>query len=204
MKKLILTTGALLSLASFANAQHVRLGVKGGLNTSLASLESNSLTNVSNKFGFGAYAGGLAEFSLRKKSDKFKLQLEANYNLTQLKHGYSVAGLDGDSKAMLHSINIPLLAKYFFVPRFSLYAGPTANINLASSYKINDNDANFLTDLKPFQLGGMIGANYYLRKGMFIEARYHAVIPDVFETGGFAPEYGPIHNFQIGLGYKFR
>lgn len=203
MKKLILTCSALLSLTALAQAQHVRIGVKGGLNASSASVEANGMTNVANKFGFGAYAGGLAEFSLKKKSDKFKLQLEANYNLTNIKHSYTISGVENSAKTMLHSINIPLLAKYFFVPRFSMYLGPTANINLANNYKMNDVNYTDITDLKPFQLGGMIGANYYLIKGLFIEARYHAVIPDVYSTGGLAPEYGPIHNFQIGVGFKF-
>lgn len=204
MQKLILTSGLLLSIASMAQAQHVRLGVKGGLNISSATNDQTGLSDVSNKIGFGAYAGGLAEFSLKTRSDKFKLQLEANYNLTQLKHDYSIVGRDYESSTTLHSINIPLLAKYFFIPSFSLYAGPTANLNLSHNYKTNASMIAPTTSLNPFQVGIMAGANYYIRKGLFIEARYHAVLPDVYESNPMVPAYGTIHNFQVGIGYKFK
>lgn len=204
MQKLILTSGLLLSVVSLAQAQHVRLGIKGGLNISSATNDQVGLNNVTNKIGFGAYGGGLAEFSLRTKSDKFKLQLEANYNLTQLKHEYAIVGRDYESTTTLHSISIPLLAKYFFIPSFSLYAGPSANLNLAHNYKTNASVVAPATSLNPFQVGIMAGANYYIRKGLFIEARYHAVLPDVYESNVMSPDYGTIHNFQIGVGYKFR
>lgn len=201
MKKLILSTAAILGIATAADAQFVRYGVKGGLDLSTAPINS-AFNNIENKLSPGVYVGGLAEMSFRSRSDKFKLQVEANYTLSQLKNEYDYRNFDHSAKTTLHTINIPVLAKYFFTPRFSLYAGPTANFNLGSKFS-NTNFTGAKPDANVFQLGAMLGANYYIYKGFFVEARYHAVFPDEYENGN-PIEYGTASNFQVGIGYKFR
>ena len=129
-------------MVSLSNqAQFVRFGVKAGAGISNSSFESLGYNNVSNRIGFNGFAGGLAEFSFKSKSDKFKLQVEANYNFNQLNTEYEYFRDDYNSKFMIHSIQVPILAKYFFTPSFSMYLGPTANFNLAGrhKYEVKDN-----------------------------------------------------------------
>src|SRR5690606_31113147 len=88
MKKFVFTTLALAAISLSTQAQFVRFGVKAGAGISNSSFESLGYNNVSNRIGFNGFAGGLAEFSFKSKSDKFKLQVEANYNFNQLNTEY--------------------------------------------------------------------------------------------------------------------
>lgn len=209
MKKLLFTIAALSGLTVAAQAQSARFGVKAGGMLTTASRNNPGLTNLKNTFTPGAYAGGLVEFSFKSKSDKFKLQLEADYSYMTVKHRYTAINQNVDDMSRVHMLSIPVLAKYFFTPSFSLYAGPSANLKLSSNAKtvgLNGGEINTNTkdDVNMFQFGAMVGANYYIYKGFFVEARYHAIIPDYYKTGApNRPEYGTIHNFQVGVGYKF-
>lgn len=206
MKKLVLTALSLAALSLTTQAQFARFGVKAGAGIANTSLESLGYNNVSNRLGFNGFAGGFAEFSFKSRADKFKLQVEANYNFNQLNTEYEFFKDDYTSKYMVHSIQIPVLAKYFFTPSFSMYLGPTANLNLAgrNKYEVNNTSVanNISDDLENFQIGGQIGANYYIYRGFFVEARYNMIAPEL--TKANVPiQFGPIHNITLGLGYKF-
>lgn len=208
MKKVLLTIAALSGLTVAAEAQYARFGVKAGGMLTTASRNNPGLTNLENKFAPGIYAGGLVEFSFKSRADKFKLQVEADYSYMTVKHRYTAGTLTIDDMSRAHMVSIPVLAKYFFTPSFSLYAGPSANLNLASSAKTTglssgDYTSNTKDDVNMFQFGGMVGVNYYIYKGFFVEARYHALLPDYYKNSAVRAEYGTIHNFQLGVGYKF-
>ncbi len=208
MKKVLLTIAAFSGLTVAANAQYARFGVKAGGMLTTASRTNVGATNLENKLAPGLYAGGLVEFSFKSKSDKFKLQLEADYSYMTIRHDYLDRGNDVDDRARAHMVSVPVLAKYFFTPSFSLYAGPSANLNLSSNAKkavINGSESNSSTndDVNKFQLGAMAGVNYYIYKGFFVEARYHALLPEYYKANPLFPDYGTIHNFQLGVGYKF-
>lgn len=210
MKKSIITLAALASFATAAQAQHVRFGVKAGATGSFSTMSKPIYSNVQDKFGLGAYAGGLAEISFINKSDKFKLQVEALFNLTNLPSDMKRGGFSQSLNMSVQSVSVPVLAKYFFTPRFSLYAGPTANFNLGATSKLDIGGTKSTSDLggelNSFQLGGMVGANYYVWKGLFLEAKFHAVTPDLTtpNTLSITPTYGTINNISLGLGFKFR
>ena len=208
MKKVLLTIAAFSGLTVAANAQYARFGVKAGGMLTTATIKDATIGDLENKLAPGIYAGGLVEFSFKSRADKFKLQVEADYSYMTVKHRFTLNGESLDDRSRAHMVSIPVLAKYFFTPSFSLYAGPSANLNISSSAKTTgDKGANFTSntndDVNMFQFGGMIGANYYIYKGFFVEARYHALLPDYYKAGTVRPEYGTIHNFQLGVGYKF-
>lgn len=203
MKKIILSVAALAAVATTTNAQSVRFGVKGGVNLSNSMVE-DATAGVTSPFGVGAYAGGLAEISFIKPTDKFKGQLEVNYDLYHLKLKL------GDTKTInrIHAISVPLVGKYFITPSFSVFAGPTFNFNLASeAYSRKGDvktDAVATTDnLTPFQVGGVAGLNYYIVKGFFVEARYNYISPRPFDQVA-VNNLGATNNIQVGIGYKFR
>ena len=210
MKKTIITLAALAGFASVSQAQNVRFGVKAGATGSISTMSKPIYSNVQDKFGLGAYAGGLAEISFIKKSDKFKLQVEALFNLTNLQSDMKRGGFNQSLNMGVQSVSVPLLAKYFFTPRFSLYAGPTANFNLGAKSKLDIGGSTTKSDLgselNSFQLGGMVGVNYYVWKGLFVEAKFHAVMPDLTTPDAISitPTYGTINNISLGLGFKFK
>ncbi|RYD99726.1 MAG: PorT family protein [Sphingobacteriales bacterium] len=208
MKKVLLTIAAFSGLTVAANAQYARFGVKAGGMLTTASRTNVGTTNFENKLAPGLYAGGLVEFSFKSKADKFKLQLEADYSYMTIRHDYLDRGNTVDDRSRAHMVSVPVLAKYFFTPDFSLYAGPSANLNLSSNAKtevLNGSEFNRSTndDVNKFQLGAMVGLNYYIYKGFFVEARYHALLPEYYKANNLVPDYGTIHNFQLGVGYKF-
>lgn len=208
MKKVLLTIAAFSGLTVAANAQYARFGVKAGGMLTTASRTNVGATNFENKLAPGLYAGGLVEFSFKSKADKFKLQLEADYSYMTIRHDYMDRGNSVDDRGTAHMASIPVLAKYFFTPSFSLYAGPSANFNLSANAKTTvKNGSEFKSsvndDVNKFQLGAMVGLNYYIYKGFFVEARYHALLPEYYKTAPVLPDYGTIHNFQLGVGYKF-
>jgi len=208
MKKVLLTIAAFSGLTVAANAQYARFGVKAGGMLTTASRNNTGISNLENKFAPGLYAGGLIEFSFKSKADKFKLQVEADYSYMTVRHNFTLSNQNLDDRSRAHMVSIPVLAKYFFTPSFSLYAGPSANLVLSSNGKttgLNTGEYNSNTkdDINMFQFGAMAGVNYYIYKGFFVEARYHALLPDYYKAGTIRPEYGAIHNFQLGVGYKF-
>lgn len=207
MKKIILSVAALAALGTSVNAQSVRFGVKAGANFSSVMLE-NAGGNVKAPFGVGAYAGGLAEFSFKNPGDKFKGQIEANYDFYNLRSKFTTNSPATIGINRVHAISVPVMGKYFITPSFSVFLGPTFNFNLASdanaktgsvtSDKVNTSDA-----LNLFQVGGLAGVNYYIVKGFFVEARYNYIAPQIFENPSKTSDFGAIHNIQVGLGYKF-
>lgn len=207
MKKVLLTIAALSGLTVAAEAQYARFGVKAGGMLTTANRNGTSLLNLENTFAPGLYAGGLVEFSFKSRADKFKLQVEADYSYMTVKHKFTLGNEEVTDMSRAHMVSVPILAKYFFTPSFSLYAGPSANFNLSSSARTKGSNGGDFTsstsdDVNMFQFGAMAGVNYYIYKGFFVEARYHALLPDYYKSGVRA-DYGTIHNFQLGVGYKF-
>ena len=208
MKKIILSVAALTAVATTTtNAQSVRFGVKGGANLSNSMLENKS-SGVTSPFGVGGYAGALLEFSFKTPADKFKLQLEANYDFYNLRTKGKVNNENVVSINRFHSISVPLEAKYFITPSFSVFAGPTFNFNLASNASLKtgstqSDKTETSVFLNPFLVGGVVGANYYIVKGFFVEARYNYIAPKPYDRTFGVNDLGATNNIQIGIGYKF-
>ncbi len=106
MKRIILTMAVVLT-ATFANAQDMQFGVKGGFNSASSDGGGGSAS--------GFFLGGLAEFSV---ADKFVLQPGLNY------HTFSA---DGDSRSAL---SVPVLLKYNVAEKINLLAGPSLYYSL--------------------------------------------------------------------------
>ena len=211
MKNFFFTIALLASCGSFSMAQHMRFGVKVG---AIASKESKSglmQSEVELKFGLGGYVAGFAEISFKSKADKFKLQLEALYCKTNFASTSRYDSTFIQKRTVgVQSICVPIVAKYFVTPRISVFAGPMAIFNLDANVTNRIGNGALKTDfgdeLNTFQMGIMAGANYYVWKGLFLEARYHAVLPNLTrpDYGSFTFYYRTINNVSLGLGFKFK
>lgn len=208
-KSVIVLSSLLLSLGTAASAQtSIRFGLKGGLNLSHATQEVDPVIGAEvkeNGFGPGFYAGGLAELSFPAGS-KFKLQLEALYHMNYINFENSNTGVE--TKHTLGSIQVPLSAKYFIVPDFSLNAGASAVFNTSAIHRHDNGSTTNLKngfDLQPMQVGLHAGATYYIYEGFFVDARYNYYLGNVMESKTpnlYELDYN-VGTFQVGLGYKF-
>ncbi|MBL0014105.1 MAG: PorT family protein [Flavobacterium sp.] len=178
MKKIILSSIALLAFG-FANAQDgASFGVKGGIDMVSAKTEYTgydidfttgaveTYTETATVSTTGFYVGGFAEFGI---ADKFKVQPGINYH-TASKDGYK-----------LDFLSIPVLVEYEIAEKFNLEAGPSLY------YSLNSDDS----DKTRFNLG--VGASYNFTENFFVEPRY-----DIGLTGDTK-----VSHFLIGVGYKF-
>lgn len=201
-------------------AQEVNLGVKAGGNYStLKEIEGGETDHLP-----GFHVGLTAEISL---SPTFSLQPELLYSLEGVKadFNYSIGGatFSLDQKIKLGYINLPVMAKYFVTPAFSLQAGPQAGYlvsarneyesksKLPGEAQVNESGEDDIKDsLKKISLGLNLGLGYNFQNNLFIQARYHMGLSDISdyedEMGeDFEGELEKIKNsgFQVSLGYRF-
>lgn len=211
MKRLVLSIFCLGLFAFSASAQYLRFGIKGAGTFSTAGFPE---VEGAGQLGGGAFLGGLGEISFKKKSDKFKAQVEVLGHYNTLRHEIDEASSPFDQLRLdIYSISVPVLAKYFIKPQFSVFAGPTFNFNIQEDFarRQGSNDWQFASEeevkeiTQPFQIGAAIGLDYYIKKGFFIEARYHPVFQLQADKGSTVlPMPGMIQKVSLGLGYKFK
>ena len=182
MKKIILTAVAVLAFG-FTNAQDMKYGVKGGLNSSSLSGAEGASSIM------GIHLGGFAQF---KVNDKFSVQPELLYSMQGAK-------FDGGGTLNMNYINIPVMAKYAVGEKFNLQAGP--QIGFLMSAKAESVDVKDTT--KSLDFGINFGAGYDLSDKLFLEARYNLGLAQTQKE--LAPGETAVTNavIQISLGYKF-
>lgn len=196
----VLGTTSLLFINDATAQSNVRFGVKGGLNLSHATNEyaiPNGPSINNSYFGPGFYGGGLMEVSFPRGS-KVKLQAEALFNY------HSLLNKDNDVNYRLGAVSIPVMVKYFPVPDFGLMLGGVANINvLGKAYSESLDRVTDIDNLTSFQPGILFGANYYIKKGFFVDARYTYNFGNIvdYTNDNYKFNYGTI---SLGIGYKFR
>jgi len=181
MKKIILSALAVCAFTC-ANAQDMKFGVKGGLNSSTLSGAEGA------KSIMGIHLGAFAEF---KVSDKFSVQPELLYSMQGAKNDMVTFNFN--------YINIPVMAKYAVAEKFNLQAGP--QIGFLMSAKYDSVDVKETT--KSLDFGVNFGAGYDLSENLFLEARYNLGLAQTqkeLTTGETAIKNAVL---QLSVGYKF-
>ena len=204
--KNILSIAALVAISFSANAQqNFTIGPKAGVNFS-------TLSDVpKGKMLPGFYVGAFAELKL---SDKFSFQPELVYSSQGAKNIYSetVASVSvhHHNHDKLEYINLPLLAKYYFIKGFSVELGPQFGLLLKATNKdeITTNgvevkeDTDFKKEVNTFDFGIGAGLAYDLPNGFFVNARYNLGLTNVGKSNQY---YDGSKNrvTQLGVGFKF-
>lgn len=209
MRKFLAVAAVLFISGSVYSQTTVRFGVKAGGNLSFSKITVRNVS-VSSDTKLGFFAGGLLEVSPGYAENKFKVQLEALYNEGNIE--YRLPGTDGlRDKVRLNQIALPLLAKYFICPQFSVNLGPTFNLNLGGNEAVGNDSLGTVQqqdldgdDLNTFQIGLAAGATYYVYKGLFIDARYNPVFGQLNKKSADDMNGKLKLSFiQVGIGYKF-
>lgn len=202
MRKLMIAAIAVVGISATGLAQQqVKFGPKAGVN--LANLSGMDDTDM--KIGF--HVGAVAEI---KFNDKFSLQPELLYSAQGTKIDMSmdipmIGKLEFESKTNLDYINIPIMAKYYFVEGFSVEAGPQFGFLVKAEGQAKYDGETETEDIKDgfnsIDVGVGIGLAYDLPMGLFVNARYNLGLTDIVKDNpGDAVKNNVI---QIGVGFKF-
>ncbi|MDR6762771.1 opacity protein-like surface antigen [Flavobacterium sp. 2755] len=207
MKKVILSAIAVMAFG-MTNAQDVKFGLKGGLNASNFSGDTEGL-DFKSRFGFNV--GGFAEI---KFSEKFAIQPEVLYSTQGAKvdnFGLEIDGLGfftGDASFNFAYINVPVMFKYFAAEKFSLEAGPQIGFLVSAELKTKvDGYGSSTQDIKDnfesIDFGLNLGAGYDFTENFFVGARYNLGLANIAKTE--EGDDSKLHNgvFSLSAGYKF-
>lgn len=195
MKKVIIAAIAVVGFSVTGLAQQqVKFGPKAGVN--LATLSGDDDAEM--KIGF--HVGAVAEI---KFNDKFSLQPEVLYSAQGAQSKENT-----DIKTNNDYINIPIMAKYYFVEGFSLELGPQVGFLMKAEAKGENGSLDTKDFYKSVDFGVGVGLAYDLPQGFFVNARYNlglSKINEDFDAGPITIETEDIKNnvIQIGIGYKF-
>lgn len=192
MKKIILSVLAVMAFG-FTNAQSTRFGVKGGLN--LSTFVGGDVENAKSLVGF--HVGGFAEI---KVVDKFFIQPELLYSA----QGTKIDGVLGDDyDVKLNYLNIPVLAKYYIVDKFSVEAGPQLGVLLSA--KLEGDDVK--KETRSVDFGFNVGAGYNFTDNLSIGLRYTIGLSPISDKDiNDEDQYidsAKNSNLALSLAYKF-
>lgn len=193
MKKIILSAIAIMAFA-FSNAQSTRFGIKGGLN--ISNVVGGDVENTNSLIGF--HVGGLAEIHV---VEKFFIQPELLFSA----QGTKVDGPFGSSADLkLNYLNIPVLAKYYFIEnKFSVEAGPQLGVLLSA--KAEGEDIKDLT--RSVDFGFNLGAGYNFTDNLSAGIRYtiglSPLTDDDIDNADDYYDSAKNSNLAIYLAYKF-
>ncbi|SRR5690606_26995400 len=201
MKKITLTLLGLVAFSTSALAQQeVKFGPKAGVNfANLSGADDSEM-----KTGF--HVGAVAEI---KFNDKFSIQPEVVYSTQGAKFSQTLP-IIGEVESTIKNdyINVPIMAKYYFIEGFSVELGPQIGFLMKSEAESGDNTIDTKDAYKSIDFGLGVGLAYDLPMGLFVGARYNLGLSKVNEdvsVGDISVETDDIKNgvIQVGVGYKF-
>lgn len=207
MKKIILAAIAIFTIG-FANAQKAEFGVKGGLNASIFSGDTEGV-DFKSRTGFNVGA-----FVAIKISDKITLQPELIYSSqgAEAKNVEAVVEAvlyNGDVKFNLSYLNIPVMFKYYVAEKFNLEVGPQIGFltSAETSTTLDGFSQSFEQDAKDYfesvDFGFNLGAGYDFTKKFSAGIRYNLGVANVVKTASGDDSKTQNSVFSLSIGYKF-
>jgi hypothetical protein len=197
MKRTIIVLAALFMTIPGIKAQEFRLGVSGGIDAARMTISGATGGPLKTKSGLTGGILGEAKFS-----SLFGLQLEVNYS----SQGTGIVAEDGEQTASLNLeyLTIPVLAKLYGKPNFSVFAGPQIGILLkGEQQQSNQEDSDLKELLKSTDFAAVIGSEYRFGNGIFINGRYHFglsnIVDSEIETTRLKNRY-----FSVRIGYSVK
>lgn len=216
-----LAIALLLSVSAFMNAQNsqenintnskpvsdskISFGVKGGYSLSSMKFFDDPLDSKSY-----FYAGVVAEQPI---TSKFSVQAESLYTQIGGKQHFPVIDFTGSGIVekgsiefdyQLTQIQIPVSAKYYFIPNLSASVGMNFGINVSEKVKtdqvVNGSTSHDYENVKTLNLFPFLGAEYKITESIFVDARYNFNFIQV-NKGDFTTKIGFL---QAGVGYRFK
>jgi hypothetical protein len=180
--KTLLFAVIITALSNTGSAQ--KIGVKAGAN--LATLSGGNDSSIGSRTGF--YVGAFKE--MRLIPELLFLQPEVQYS----SQGFSSDDITGEKvDYAINYVNIPIVAKVYFLKLFSIEAGPQFG------FKVGDNFEGTASDnIQTFDLAGVFGLNLNFPMGLSINTRYVMGFSEVIKDTNQKTSV-----FQVGAAFKF-
>jgi hypothetical protein len=180
MKIFITSLFSFLLFVGVANAQHVNIGVKGGLNA--YSIANGSVFDNDLELGF--HLGLIGHVHL---TDPIALQPEL------------VFSMQGSKNTDLNYVNIPLMVQYMYNNGFRIQAGPQLGVLVSAKSKINNVQTDVKGDYESIDLALGAGISYVNPATDFgVDIRYNHGLTNISKS-----DMAAIYNrgFQLGVFY---
>ena len=181
-------------------AQYSAMSISSGI--SIGKTKFPAQPNLKSK-PLGGFDGGIgAEFGVSKN---FSVQAEINFTTTGILLADDTTG--AFAKFRNSYLTIPLLAKLYLRPGFSIFGGPHFGYILYGRYVANstENDIklNVTHGYKSFDLCAVAGMEYRFPVGVFVNLRYQYGIAQIDKLT-FGNDDEPLKNryFTFRLGYS--
>lgn len=215
MKKLLLLFIAFTSVSTFASAQSLSTGIKGGVNLGTANLGDIKEGWESDGLAAGIHAG----FFLNAKVGPIFLQPEAYYTFTQA--NLSRENISSPQKIETyeidyHRVDVPVLVGFRPLPVLRIFAGPFATVLLNMEQESSNSVFNQSLQEHKDDLYNRAGWGWQAGLGVDIlkltlDARYEATVGNLRDQDlqniepslSWLPGKNSQRQFVISLGYKF-
>jgi len=207
MKKIILSSLLVLAFG-FTYAQKAEFGIKGGLNSSNFSGDTEGV-DFKSRVGFNVGA-----FAAIKLSEKITLQPEILFSTQGAKAENVTADVNGvnytaDIEFNLSYINVPVMFKYYVADKFNLEAGPQIGFltSAETSTKVDGFNQTVDQDAKDYfesvDFGFNLGAGYDFTNKISAGIRYNIGLSNVWKTQPGDNSESQNSVLSLSVGYKF-
>ena len=203
MKKVLFIAVVVLLGLGNVNAQEVRFGAKGGLNSSNFT---GDLEGFDSKVGFNL--GAFAAISL---SDKFIFQPELLFSTQGASSEDSFESETFKLTIKANYLNIPLMIKYGVTDKFALEFGPQLGFLLSAKGKSEgtfDGEAiseeeDIKDSFKSIDFGLNFGASFDVAENIMIGARYNLGLSNIIDEEDSGDDKVQNAVFSFAVGYRF-
>lgn len=204
-KNILLVLLLVISTLISAQASEISFGVKGGYSLSNMKFYGEQMKSKSY-----FYAGVVAEKSI---SSQFSVQAEVLYTQLGGSNSYPWTQLVGNEIVdvgnmkfdyKINQIQVPISAKYYFIPNLSASVGMNVGFNISSKTKIStmfDENTGESEGLKTVNLFPFLGAEYKITEKFFVDARYNFNFFEMNKSNAVPTKIGFL---QAGVGYRFK
>ncbi len=179
-------------MAGVMQAQHVNIGIKGGLN--LYNIKYNNDVKYDTKAGL--HAGLLGHIHVTKN---FAIQPELLFSAQGAK--WETGGVE--TKLNLNYLNVPILLQYMFDNGFRFEAGPQVGFLLTAKSDNGTTETDVKSDLNGLDAGLAFGLGYiHVPSGFGVDARYNLGLTNIIEDDNSVKANN--RGFQLGVFYQFK
>ncbi|MBW1298382.1 porin family protein [Aquimarina litoralis] len=170
---------------------YARAGFKGGVNYSSILGDADDVSGR-----VRVHLGVVVEYPV---SSKFYVQGELLYSA----QGYKADILGQEQEVSLNYMALPILAKFYMTPKFSLETGPQFSLlTTVGNDDVEDNDP-FFDSFRDLDVSWAFGASYKLESGLFFQLRYNLGLTNVNDPG-ILDVTNRNSVAQLSVGYLFK
>lgn len=192
MKKLLSVICMVVLAGTFAKAQDVSFGARGGLNfANISEKASNGATAGSYSMRTSILLGGYATIMF---NDNMGLQPELFYS----GYGAKESNPAGDITLKLGYLSLPVFFRYNFNEQWHLLAGPQLGILMSAKAVQGGNSQDVKSNVNSSDFGLTVGVGADFDK-INVGVRYNAGFSNLSKSSNFTDKNNA---FQLVVGYK--